>query len=320
MSLKCVILDDYQNIALQMADWSLLSNEVEISSINEHIDNEDELVKAIKNYEIIVIMRERTPFPASLLNRLPNLKLLITSGMRNASIDLKTATKLGITVCGTASSSEPPTELTWALILGLARNIKKECQSLTSNGPWQSTVGTDLYGKRLGLIGLGKIGSRMARIGKAFGMKVMAWSQNLTQERTEELGVEKAESLEELLKASDFVSIHLVLSDRTRDLIGENEIKLMKPSAFLINTSRSAIINQKNLITALENNWIAGAGLDVYEEEPLPENHLFRELPNVLALPHLGYVTRNNYETYFSEAVGDIEAFIKGEPKRVLNP
>lgn len=319
MSLKCVILDDYQNIALQMADWSYLSNEVEISSINEHIDNEDELVTAIKDYEIIIIMRERTPFPASLLNRLPNLKLLITSGMRNASIDLKTATNLGITVCGTASSSEPPTELTWALILGLARNIKKESQSLTSNGPWQSTVGTDLNGKRLGLIGLGKIGSRMARIGKAFGMEVMAWSQNLAQERTEELGVERAESLEELLTASDFVSIHLVLSDRTRNLIGEKELQFMKPDAFLINTSRAAIINQMDLITALKNNWIAGAGLDVYEEEPLPENHNFRELPNVLALPHLGYVTRTNYETYYSEAVEDIVAFLKGEPKRVLN-
>ncbi|MEH7387110.1 D-2-hydroxyacid dehydrogenase family protein [Bacillus sp. JJ1521] len=318
--MKCVILDDYQNIALKIADWSLLSNEVEISSINKHIDNEDELVAAIQDYEIIIIMRERTPFPGSLLTRLPNLNLLITSGMRNASIDLKTATKLGITVCGTASSSQPPTELTWALILGLSRNIVLESRELNSNGPWQTTIGTDLYGKRLGLIGLGKIGGRMAQIGKAFGMEVLAWSQNLTKEKTDEIGVEKAASLEELLETSDFVSIHLVLSDRTRNLIGEKELQLMKRDAYLINTSRAAIINQEDLVTALKNNWIAGAGLDVYEQEPLPENHIFRELPNVLALPHLGYVTRSNYKTYFKEAVEDIQAFLKGEPKRVLNP
>lgn len=318
--MKCVILDDYQNIALQMADWSLLSKEVEITSINEHIDNDDELVAAIKDYDIIIIMRERTPFPASLLNRLPNLKLLITSGMRNASIDMKTATKLGITVCGTASSSQPPTELTWALILGLSRNIALENQALISNGPWQSTVGTDLYGKKLGLIGLGKIGGRMAQIGKAFGMEVIAWSQNLTQERTDEISVKKANSLEELLEISDFVSIHLVLSDRTRDLIGEKELQMMKKDAYLINTSRAAIVNQVDLVTALKNNWIAGAGLDVYEQEPLPENHMFRQLPNVMALPHLGYVTRANYETYFSQAVEDIQAFLKAVPTRVLNP
>lgn len=320
MGMKCIILDDYQNIALQITDWSLLSEKVEVTSLNKHIDNEDELVAAIQDYEVIIIMRERTPFPGSLLNRLPNLKLLITSGMRNASIDLETATRLGITVCGTASSSQPPTELTWALILGLSRNIVQESVALKSNGPWQTTIGTDLYGKKLGLLGLGKIGGRMAQIGKAFGMEVLAWSQNLTKERTDELGVEKAASLEELLEISDFVSIHLVLSDRTRNLIGEKELQLMKRDAFLINTSRAAIINQESLEMALKNNWIAGAGLDVYEQEPLPENHIFRELSNVLALPHLGYVTRSNYETYFKEAVEDIQAFLKGEPKRVLNP
>ncbi|MEH7235608.1 D-2-hydroxyacid dehydrogenase family protein [Bacillus sp. JJ1562] len=316
--MKCVILDDYQNVALQLVDWSLISNEVKITSINKHIYNEDELVESIIDYEIIIIMRERTPFPASLLKRLPNLKLLITSGMRNASINMNVATTLGITVCGTASSSQPPTELAWSLILGLSRNIVQESQTLRSNGPWQSTIGTDLYGKKLGLIGLGKIGSRMAQIGKAFGMEIIAWSQNLTKERTDEIGVDKADLLEELLEKSDIVSIHLVLSDRTRNLIREKELQLMKRDAFLINTSRAAIVNQEDLVVALKNNWIAGAGLDVYEQEPLPENHSFRELPNVLALPHLGYVTRANYETYFREAVEDIQAFLRGEPIRVL--
>jgi phosphoglycerate dehydrogenase-like enzyme len=319
LKLKCAILDDYQNAALGMADWSVINSEVDVKVFRERIMSEDELISVLNNYEIIVIMRERTPFSASVISRLPKLKLLITSGMRNASIDLAAATAQGVTVCGTGSRSEPPLELTWALILGLSRHIVKENQSLRENGPWQSTIGVDLFGKRLGIIGLGKIGSKTAQIGKAFGMDVVAWSQNLTEERTAEVGVTLASSLEELLTHSDFVSIHLVLSERTRHLIGERELQLMKPHAYLINTSRAAIVDQSALITALEKKWIAGAGLDVYEQEPLPKDHVFRTLDNVLALPHLGYVSENNYRTYFREAVGNIQAYLDGQPIRKIN-
>jgi phosphoglycerate dehydrogenase-like enzyme len=318
IKLRCAILDDYQNAALTMADWSAIADRVEVKPFHQHFDKEDELVDAIGDCDIVVIMRERTPFRAPLFARLPKLKLLITSGMRNASIDLAAAASHGVVVCGTASSSEPPTELTWALILGLARNIVQENNALRNNGPWQSSVGMDLYGKRLGLIGLGKIGSRVARIGAAFGMDVVAWSPNLTQERTDAVGVRLAASKEELLESSDFVSIHLVLSDRTKGLIGAEELKRMRPSAYLINTSRAPIVDQAALVEALQNGWIAGAGLDVFEIEPLPENHVFRSLPNVLATPHLGYVSQANYRTYYREAVEDIQAFLAGSPIRTL--
>lgn len=319
MILKCAILDDYQNVALEMADWSIISEQVEVRVFHENFKKEEELIGAIADFDIVVIMRERTPFGASVLSRLPKLKLLITSGMRNASIDMKTASAHGITVCGTGSYSEPPLELTWALILGLARNVVKENQAIRGNGPWQSTLGVDLYGKHLGVIGLGKIGSRVARVAKAFGMKVVAWSQNLTEERTREEGVILAPSLEELLTTSDFVTIHLVLSERTRHLIAEKELKLMQSHAYLVNTSRAAIIDQEALVTALEEKWISGVGLDVYEQEPLPQDHVFRQFDNVLALPHLGYVSERNYRTYFSEAIEDIQAFIAGAPIRRLN-
>ncbi|WP_072334714.1 D-2-hydroxyacid dehydrogenase family protein [Thermoactinomyces sp. DSM 45891] len=318
MKWKCVILDDYQNVAMKITDWSAIADKVEVTSIHHYIENEDELVNTIQDYEIVVIMRERTPFPARLFKRLEKLKLLITSGMRNASIDLQAASSNGVTVCGTASSSEPPTELAWALILGLARNIVVENNALKQSGPWQQTVGTDLYGKTLGLLGLGKIGGRMARIGKAFGMNVIAWSQNLTREQAENTGVALAASKEELLKNSDFVSIHLVLSDRTRGLIGEEELQLMRPSSFLINTSRAAIVDQVALMKALESKQIAGAGVDVFEIEPLPELDPLRTLPNLLATPHLGYVTQRNYHTYYKEAVEDIIAFVNGSPIRTL--
>ncbi|CAG9609842.1 D-2-hydroxyacid dehydrogenase family protein [Pseudoneobacillus rhizosphaerae] len=319
MKLKCAILDDYQNAALTMADWSVINSKVDVEVFQEHFKSEDKLINVLDNYEIIVIMRERTAFSASVISRLPKLKLLITSGMRNASIDLAAATAHGVTVCGTGSRSEPPLELTWALILGLSRHIVKENQSIRENGPWQSTIGVDLFGKRLGIIGLGKIGSKTAQVGKAFGMDVVAWSQNLTEERTAEVGVTLASSLEELLTQSDFVSIHLVLSERTKHLIGERELQHMKSQAYLINTSRAAIIDQSALITALENNWIAGAGLDVYEQEPLSDNHVFRKLDNVLALPHLGYVSENNYRIYFKEAVENIQAYLDGQPIRKIN-
>ena len=315
----CAILDDYQNVALSMADWFSISNEVEIDSFIQHFNNEDELVNMIKDYEIIVIMRERTAFQASLLKRLPRLRLLVTTGMRNSSIDLDAAASQGIMVCGTSSNSEPPSELTWALLLGLARNIVSEHNAMRANGPWQSSVGVDLYGKQLGLLGLGKIGSRIARIGQAFGMEVVAWSENLTATRANDIGVRLASSKEELLATSDFVSIHLVLSERTRGLIGANELKSMKSSAYLINTSRASIVDQEALIEALQNNWIAGAGIDVYENEPLPRDHVFRLLPNVLTTPHLGYVSQRNYHTFYQQAVEDIKAFLLGLPIRKLN-
>ncbi|WP_054950385.1 D-2-hydroxyacid dehydrogenase family protein [Numidum massiliense] len=316
---RCAVLDDYQQVALTVADWSKIADTVEVRPFYKHIDKEDDLVQAIDDCEIVVIMRERTPFRASLFKRLPQLKLLITTGMRNASIDLAAAAAHGVVVCGTKSSSQPPTELTWALILGLARHIVQENDALRHNGPWQSTVGEDLYGKRLGLLGLGKIGSQVARIGLAFGMEVVAWSENLTKERAEDVGVSLATSKEELLASSDFVSIHLKLSERTRGLIGATELKLMRPSAYLINTSRASIVDRAALIEALQNRWIAGAGIDVFETEPLPENDIFRLLPNVLCTPHIGYVSQANYQTYYREVVENIQAFLTDSPIRVLS-
>ncbi|QUG43161.1 D-2-hydroxyacid dehydrogenase family protein [Psychrobacillus sp. INOP01] len=312
MRIRCAILDDYQQVALKFTDWSSITEKVEVVSFSQHFYDENELVESIRDAEIVIVMRERTPFRATLFEKLPKLKLLITSGMRNASIDLEAASAHGVAVCGTASSSEPPTELAWALILNLARQIMKENVSFRNNGLWQSTVGTDLYGKRIGLLGLGKIGGRMATIAKAFGMDVIAWSQNLTNEQTEKLGVQLASSKEELLKTSDYVSIHLVLSDRTRGLISEKDLRHMKSSSYLVNTSRSAIVDQQALIKALHENWIAGAGLDVFDIEPLPTDHPFRTMPNVLATPHLGYVTERNYTTYYREAIEDIQAYLDG--------
>lgn len=318
-NLRCAILDDYQQVALKLAGWSELSDKVEVVSFKQHFADELTLIKAIKDCEIVVIMRERTPITASLLAKLPKLKLIVTSGMRNAAIDLAAAKKQGVIVCGTASSSEPPVELTWALILGLARQIVPENNALTQNGPWQSTVGVGLSGKQLGILGLGKIGSKVAKIGKAFGMNVVVWSQNLTQEQAEAQGVKLAASKQDLLQTSDFVSIHLVLSDRTKGLIASEELKLMKLSAYLINISRAAIVDQSALIQALQSNQIAGAGLDVYDSEPLPSDHPFRTLKNVLATPHLGYVTQENYQVYFKEAVEDIKAYLANAPIRLLS-
>ncbi|GAB7032898.1 D-2-hydroxyacid dehydrogenase family protein [Streptomyces sp. NPDC021749] len=319
MTPRCAVLDDYQGIALSLADWSPLAGAVEVRTLREPFRSEDEVVAAIGDCEIVVAMRERTPFPASLLARLPRLRLLITSGMRNAAIDLAAAARHGITVCGTASNTEPPVELTWALILGLARNVVTESTAMRAGGPWQSTLGADLHGRTLGLLGLGKIGSRVARIGLAFGMDVVAWSRHLTAERAAEVGVRAAATKEELLEAADFVSVHLVLGDRTRGLLGADELRRMRPTSYLVNTSRAAIVDQAALLRALRENWIAGAGLDVFDQEPLPAGHPLRTLPNVLALPHLGYVTRRNYEGYFQQAVEDITAFLAGGAVRQLN-
>ncbi|SEH00333.1 Phosphoglycerate dehydrogenase [Nonomuraea solani] len=311
--LRCAVLDDYQGVALGLADWS----RVRATSFREHFTGLDDLVAAIHDCEIVVIMRERTPFTAEVFARLPSLRLLITSGARNAAIDLAAARAHGVTVCGTASGSAPPVELTWALILGLTRHLLPEATAFRSDGPWQSTIGGDLHGRTLGLLGLGKIGSRMAVIGRAFGMDVVAWSEHLTEERALECGA-RLVSKDALLAESDVVSVHLVLSDRTRGLVGERELSLMKPAAYLVNTSRAAIVDQDALVSALRAGRIAGAGLDVFEVEPLPAGHAFRTLPNVLATPHLGYVTELNYRTYFREAVEDIDAFLAGAPIRVI--
>ncbi|MER5960943.1 D-2-hydroxyacid dehydrogenase family protein [Streptomyces sp. NPDC002057] len=318
MKLRCAVLDDYQGVALSSADWSPLADRVDVRVLREHLTDRDALVAAVEECEILVVMRERTPVDAELLARLPRLRLLITSGMRNASVDVAAARARGVTVCGTGSASEPPTELTWALLLGLARHVPAEARALREGGPWQSTVGADLAGRTLGLVGLGKIGARVARIGLAFGMDVRAWSPNLTQERAAEHGVRLAKGKGELCAESDFVSLHMVLSDRTRGLVGEPELRAMRPDAYLVNTSRAGLVDGGALLRALREGWIAGAGLDVFETEPLPLDDPLRSLPNVLALPHLGYVTASNYGRYFGEAVEDIEAFLKGAPVREL--
>lgn len=316
--LRCALLDDFQGVGTQLADWTPTADRVDVFSVREHCNDEDELVTAIGDAEIVVAMRERTRFSASTFNRLHSLRLLVTSGMRNRAIDLHSAEANGVTVCGTASLSTPPFELTWALILSLARSVPAENAAMRRNGPWQSTVGADLAGKVLGVLGLGRIGSRVARVGSAFDMEVISWSQNLTREKADTAGVEFASSKEELFERSDFLTIHVRSSDRTHGLVDAADLQRMKESAFLINTARSAIVDQEALIDALVNDRIAGAGLDVFDIEPLPDDHPFRTLPNVVATPHLGYVSEANYRIYYGEAVENVVAWLSGTPIRVL--
>jgi phosphoglycerate dehydrogenase-like enzyme len=315
--MRCVVLDDYQGVAKSYADWSVLDG-VETTTIREHLRDEHAVVSAVADAEIVVVMRERTPFPARLLARLPRLRLLVTSGMRNAALDVAAANGRGVVVCGTPSSPTPPVELTWALVLGLARQLVPESLALRAGGPWQSSVGRDLAGATLGVVGLGKIGGRVAAVAQAFGMDVVAWSQHLTDERAAEAGVRRAERLPDLLAQSDVVTLHLVLSDRTRGLVGADELAVMRRSAHLVNTARAGLVDTSALVAALVAGGIAGAGLDVYDEEPLPAAHLLRTLPNVLATPHLGYVTEANYRGYFTGAVEDIAAWQAGHPIRRL--
>jgi phosphoglycerate dehydrogenase-like enzyme len=315
--LRCALLDDFQNVATTVADWGPVLDRVEVTGFARHFADEDELVEAVSGFDIIVTLRERVPFPASLFARLPRLKLLVASGMRNSVIDFAAAAEHGVTVCGTDSSSTPPVELTWALLLGLARNVVGESNALRAGGPWQSTVGADLHGRRLGLVGLGKIGSRVAAVGAAFGMEVVAWSRSLTDERAAAVGA-TCVSKRELLESSDFVSIHVVLNEQTRGLIGAAELALMPSSAYLVNTSRSAVVDQDALLAALHEGRIAGAGLDVFDIEPLPADHPMRTAPRLLATPHLGYVSLANYRTYYGQAVEDIHAFLDGSPVRRL--
>ena len=315
----CAILDDYQGVALAMADWSAVERGADLRVFRQPFANEDALAAAVGDCEIVVAMRERTPFRASTFERLPRLRLLVTTGMRNAAIDMEAARAQGVTVCGTASLGEPPAEITWALLLALAKHVVPESTAFRTNGPWQSTVGGDLRGRQLGLLGLGKIGSRVAAVGLAFGMDVVAWSQNLTAERAAAVGARLAPSKASLLETSDYVSIHLVLSGRTRGLLGRDDLRRMKPTAYLINTSRGPIVDEAALVEALTERWIAGAGLDVFDLEPPRPDSPFRRLPNVLATPHLGYVTDANYRVYYGEAAEDVAAFLAGAPVRVVN-
>ncbi|MDQ0787048.1 D-2-hydroxyacid dehydrogenase family protein [Streptomyces sp. B3I8] len=320
MRLRCAVVDDYQGVATSVVDWSGLAGDLDVVSFGKHFADEDALVGALADFDIVVTLRERVAFPGSVLSRLPRLRLLVASGMRNSVIDYAAAEAHGVTVCGTASSPTPPVELTWALLLGLARGIVTENAALRSGGPWQSTLGADLHGQRLGLLGLGKIGGRVAQVGLAFGMRVSAWSRNLTQERADEVGVERAGSKEELLRTSDFVSLHLVLSERTRRMLGAAELTLLKPTAYLVNTSRAGLVDQEALLTTLREGRIAGAAIDVFDSEPLPVGHPMRSAPRLLATPHLGYVSRANYERFYGQAVEDIRAYLAGEPIRVLGP
>jgi phosphoglycerate dehydrogenase-like enzyme len=314
---RCAILDDYQNVALSVADWSKVAGDLDTKVFNAHLGGAENVIKALQGFEIVIAMRERTAFPRAVLEKLPDLKLLITTGMRNASIDVAAAKERGVVVCGTPAVGNPTSGIAVGLMLELTRRIGYENARMKAGVPWQSTIGVDLEGLTLGVLGLGKLGARTARIAKAFGMKVIAWSQNLTPEKCQEAGVDYA-SKDDLFRNADFITIHVVLSQRSRGLVGASELGLMKPSAYIINTSRGPIIDEAALLQALREKKIAGAGLDVFDVEPLPTDHPFRKLDNVVLTPHLGYVSMQNYRAYFSGAVDDIRAFLDGKPVRVL--
>ena len=307
-----MILDDYQDTALSFADWSSLDG-VHVSTLTRHVDGEDDLVRVLGRVEVLVLMRERTPLTASLIARLPTLRLVVTTGMRNASIDLAACTERGIEVCGTESSGTPPVELTWALILGLARQVVPEALALRA-GEWQTTVGTDLAGATLGLVGLGRLGTGVAAVGRAFGMEVVAWSPHLTEERATAGGA-RLVSKADLFAGSDVVSLHLVLSEATRGLVGAAEIGAMGASAYLVNTSRAGLVDTEALLAALDEGRLRGAGLDVFDVEPLPPDARLRTHPRVLATPHLGYVTEANYRRFFTQAVEDIASLAGGHAR-----
>ncbi len=314
--LKVAILDDYQNIAKDFIDLKKLSSKYEFQVFNEPFENEDDAIDQLKEFEALFIMRERTKITKKLIESLKKLKIIITSGMRNKSIDLETAKKNKVVVTGTEINGNPTPELTWALILGLARNFKTEIDNMYQ-GYWQSTIGVELKGKILGLLGLGRVGSQVAKIGKVFGMQVMAWSENLSLDKCKELDVLPC-SKEDLIQNSDFLSIHVQGGERYKDCFTIKEFKKMKKTSYLINTSRGEIVNEDDLIIALSTNVIAGAGLDVYNKEPLPENHKLRFVQNALLLPHIGYVTAENYETFYSQMIENLDSFTSGKPKRLI--
>lgn len=317
---NCAILDDYQNVAGDFADWSRLTSHIAIQNFTDHLGDEDQIAEKLQDFDIIVAMRERTQFTASLLARLPKLKLLVTTGMLNASIDMDAARNNGVIVSGTPGSVGPAAELAWALLMSLMRNIPQEMRNFQDGGnAWQLSIGSDLQGKTLGVIGLGRLGQRVAEYGKAFKMNVIGWSKNNTPERCAALGIEYCESLNGLLAQSDVISLHIVQNAETIGIIGKSELELMKPEAVIVNTSRGPLIDEDALIAALQNEQIGGAAIDVFDIEPLPQNHAFRQLPNVIATPHLGYVTKETYEIFFKGAVECIESWLSGTPCRVLN-
>ena len=314
---RVAVLDDYQDVARKMTDWSVLPADVEVAVFQDHLTDQAAVARRLKDFDIVMAMRERTPFPRALLEQLPRLRLLTTTGMRNAAIDMQAAADCHVLVCGTGGILYPTAELTWGLVLSLLRHIPDEDQA-TRAGRWQVSMGLGLHGKTLGLMGLGRLGSEVARVGNAFQMDVIAWSQNLTAERAAERGATLV-SKDELLARADILSIHLVLSARSRGLIGHQELNRMKPTAYVINTSRGPIVDEAALIAALQNGTIAGAGLDVFDEEPLPLDHPLRRTANTIITPHIGYVTEETYKVFFAETVENIQAFLKGAPVRVLH-
>lgn len=317
MRTRCAVLDDYQNVALKMADWSAVTKDVEITVFNRGLGDLEAAVRALQGYPIVCLMRERMPFPRALIEKLPDLKLLVTSGMRNAAIDVAAAKERGIVVCGTDGAKHPTAELAIGLMIDLARNISAENARMKAGEPWQATIGADLYQHTLGIVGLGNLGQRVAKVAQAFGMKVLAWSQNLKPEKCSEVGVEYATKAD-LFQKSDFITIHLQLSDRTRGLVNATDLAMMKRSAYLINTSRGPIVDEAALIAALQNGAIAGTGLDVFDTEPLPVDHPYRKLPNVIATPHLGYVTQDGYKLFYGGMVEAIRAWLDGQPIRTI--
>ena len=314
--LKVAVLDDYQNVFKQIVNKDDYKSKYEFTIFNEPFQSELETVEALNNFDVLFIMRERTKITKSLISKLPKIKFIMTSGMRNKAIDIEAAKKKNIIICGTEINSNPAAEITWALILGLLRNLKQEIDNMFQ-GYWQTTIGYELKGKRLGIVGLGKIGTQVAKIGQAFGMEVSAWSENLNLTEANKLNVLPM-SKEDLIKTSDILSIHVVLGEKYRNLITEKELKQMKKTSFLINTSRGEIINEKDLIKALENEDIAGVGLDVYDKEPLPQDHKLRFLPNAFLLPHLGYVTVENYSKFYLQMIENLNSCMNNDPIREI--
>ena len=315
--IKVAVLDDYQDAFQQIVETEKYKDKFSFKVFNEPFVDEKEAIVELEDFEALFIMRERTPMTKSLIESLPKLKYIMTSGMRNNAIDLDATKKKNIIVCGTEINSNPAAEATWALILGLFRNMKQEIDNMFQ-GYWQTTIGLELKGKMLGLIGLGKIGTQVAKVAKAFGMEVCAWSENLNLSHANELGVLPM-SKEDLLKNSDIISIHLILGDRYKNLITKKEISMMKKTAFLINTSRGPIVNENDLVEALKDEKIAGVGLDVYDQEPLPQDHKLRFLPNALLLPHIGYVTAENYSKFYSQMIENLESCLKNKPLRIIS-
>lgn len=316
--MNVAVLDDYQHVARDFADWGSLGSNVNVQFFHDHLEDENKLVARLAAFEIIAIMRERTPFQRSLIERLPNLKLLVTTGKRNASVDVKACQDRGVTVCGTGISDGSTVELTWALLLAVVRGIPREERGM-HEGRWQVGLGMELRGKTLGVVGLGRLGSQVAKIGMAFGMKVIAWSQNLSAQRTSEVGAE-AVSKEELFARADVVTVHYVLGDRSRGLIGAPEFAKMKKTAYFVNTSRGPIVDSAALVEALRSGKIAGAGIDVYDREPLPMDDPLRKAPNAVLLPHVGYVSDGVYRVFYPDTVEDIKAWLAGKPVRVIEP